>query len=260
LSECATLSTALRNFSRFFVSRFCVSCFCFAGAIAATAGCGEEKGPGTYGADADGDTDSDTDGDTDSDADADTDADTDADSDTDSSTDCREDSDCVVAIALDMCCACPIALSRAHEQAFECLAEYPNDDPVPPECVEDCTGVNCRECHDPLGAVCFESECLLHYPGECVTPDDCPPGETCIDDDDDGDVECVVDRWACVDDADCMDLCCAPVGGCPLYCADVREGFGECTNLAFGECRIDAQCDDGQTCDYDGGEGFGTCV
>lgn len=199
-------------------------------------------------ADADGDTDADTDGDTD----ADTDADGDADGDGEGPLACRADEDCVVVINLDLCCSCPLVLNAEAEADSECIEPFPHDGPPPGDC-----GSGCEECPDPCPAperaTCDRGSCVLVFPGECVTAEDCEPGELCVEVD--GQSVCQTEAMGCAGHDEC---------GGNEWCAPTESGR-QCTRLDPGHCAWDGNCpaptEDGTwTCEGETEDQLGECV
>jgi hypothetical protein len=215
------------------------------------ASCSDDAGrpPPVGDGDADADTDADADADGDGDGDGDTDADTDADGDGDDPTACQGDGDCVVAVDLALCCACPRAVSTAFEAASECVAPWPHEGAVPDECARQCG--ECTSCGAPDEAVCLEGICTLRFPGECETSDDCAPGEQCVEVS--GQTRCEAILGSCTDYTDCqIDEACTPG----------EDGVRFCGPLPPGACAWDGQCDtkDGHVCEGESADELGRCV
>jgi len=203
-------------------------------------GCGEETERPPPGGDGDADADTDADADSDGDGDGDGDGDADADGDADSDpTGCQRDEDCVVAVDLDQCCACPRAVSAAFEASAECVAGWPYEGAVPEACVRECL-LECGECSAPNGAVCDGGVCTLRFPGACAIDDDCLPGEHCVEVS--GEMRCETIPGGCSDHPDCLaDEWCGPAG----------DGTRRCMLLEPGDCAWDGNC---ETDDPKGGE------
>jgi len=51
---------------------------------------------------------------------------------------CTNDSDCVIAIRYNKCCALPIARNKSAVDEKLCLSEYPIASPTPDECIVNC--------------------------------------------------------------------------------------------------------------------------
>jgi hypothetical protein len=227
--------------------------------------CGEEGRPGPpyiSGDDddtsSDGDADTDSDGDTDADADSDADADGDGDGDADADADadgdadldptaCVKDADCMLAVQLDLCCACPRAVSDAYEAAEECFVAYPVQGVPPVGCARECR--DCAECVTPAGATCVRGSCAPSFPGECVTREDCLPEEICAVSA--GHASCEPDPNLCVQHADCDP---------ESWCVATDDGLQRCRRLPPGGCAWDGNCSESDWCEGATDEVPGTCL
>jgi hypothetical protein len=205
--------------------------------------------PGPDGdADSDVDADADADADTDADVDADSDADTDADADADA-TSCASDDDCVLALDFrnDTCCPCPAAMNTEFVGATDCVETFPREGDPPAECAAPC---ECDACAEPAGVRCDREHCVVTFPGECETRDDCAPDELCVSFQ--GEMRCRHDPTVCEGDDDCDTAY--------QWCAPSAGGTRRCRKIEPGECRSDEQCAEGQSCEGATDDEVGSCA
>lgn len=189
---------------------------------------------------ADGDADSDGDGDADGDIDVVGGGDEDL-------LACKDAADCVLAVQVDQCCACPSAVTVGFEAAGSCLVPWPAVDDPPAECVRQCGA--CDECTAPEGAVCADGRCRLKYAGDCVTREDCAAGEICLVSH--GQSSCALDPTLCEGPDDCDGY---------SWCAEGADGLARCRELEPGACGSDLNCDEDDRCEGASGSQTGLCV
>ena len=197
--------------------------------------------------DGDGDSDADTDADTDADGDGDGDGDGDSDGDGDGDADgdpwvCAVDADCIVAASLgprsivaidvDLCCACPRAVTSLMERIDTCLYPYPVEQRVLADCERECGACPAEPaCPIPTGAACRAGACVAVFPGDCVDESDCALGQLCQLDET-GTASCVDAPSACETDDDCD----------PYFWCSTEMGWPACVRLEVGACVRDADC------------------
>jgi hypothetical protein len=127
---------------------------------------------------------------------------------------CAADGDCSLAVKIDDCCYCPMAMTQGEMDLDPCV--FPVDgvpDPIPEACVTMCLGVACEACMLYAGAECAGGACVpVVGQGEC-----------------------------CYDDSGCQgDLVCARSD--PSY-------MGTCvTPPPEGRCWSDGHCPEGSVC------------
>ena len=153
---------------------------------------------------------------------------------------CAADGDCSLAVKIDDCCYCPMAMTQGEIDEDPCI--FPQDAvpaPIPEECETVCLGIACEACMWYEGAECSSGACVpVVGQGQC-----------------------------CYDDSGCQG---------DLVCALMESDYmGTCIEAPpEGQCWSDHHCSAGQVCvgasicacgwdcdmDDDMMEGPGTCA
>lgn len=92
---------------------------------------------------------------------------------------CEVDADCDLAVKIDDCCYCPMAMTPAEMTTDPCI--FPLDaipDPIPEVCESVCLGIACEACMWYAGADCADGSCVpVLGQGECCSHDSHCQGE-----------------------------------------------------------------------------------